>query len=138
MLAAFEDVREHHQPSSQYTSQPTQSQVTPTEHPQRQRNTRRGKPLTHSSDSQSTEGAAVGADEVIAPEHEYNDQAIHFSTAINTGWQKLEQYYNQSDVTPIHRAAVLLHPRMKWRWFEKYWASKPEWIADARASIAEL
>jgi len=27
---------------------------------------------------------------------------------------------------------------MKWRWFEKYWVSKPEWIADARASIAEL
>jgi len=33
MLAAFEDTRERHQSSSQYTSQPTQSQVTPTEHP---------------------------------------------------------------------------------------------------------
>lgn len=138
MLRAFEDARERHQPSSQYTSQPTQSQQTPTERPQRQRNTGRGKPTTDSSDSQSTESSAVRTDEVIAPEHEYNDQAIHFSTAINAGWQKLEHYYNQSDVTPIHRAAVLLHPRMKWRWFEKYWASKPEWIADARRSIAEL
>jgi hypothetical protein len=68
----------------------------------------------------------------------YNDQAIHFSTAVNAGWQKLEHYYNKSDVTPIHRAAVLLHPRMKWRWFERYRRTKPEWIADARIDIAEL
>ena len=27
---------------------------------------------------------------------------------------------------------------MKWRWFEKYWRSKPEWITDARGSITEL
>ena len=45
----------------------------------------------------------------------YYDQAVHFITAVNLGWQKLEHYYNKSDVTPIHRAAVLLHPRMKWR-----------------------
>jgi len=87
---------------------------------------RRSKPQTHSSDSQFTETSAAATDEVVAPELEYNDQAIHFSSAINTGWQKLEFYYNQSDVTPIHRAAVLLHPHMKWRWFEKYWRSKPE------------
>jgi hypothetical protein len=67
----------------------------------------------HLSDSQSTEGATIGADRVIAPKHKYNDQAIHFSIAINASWQKLKQYYNQSDVTLIHRAAVLLHPRMK-------------------------
>jgi hypothetical protein len=67
-----------------------------------------------------TETPAVIADEVVAPKHEYNDQAIYFSSAINAGWQKLKHYYNQSDVTPIHRAAVLLHPRSKWRWFKKY------------------
>jgi hypothetical protein len=80
----------------------------------------------------------VATDEVVAPELEFNDQAVHFSTAINAGWQKLEHYYNQSDVTPIHRAAVLLHPRLKWRWFERYWRTKPEWITDARESITEL
>ncbi|KAM0708864.1 hypothetical protein Q7P35_002900 [Cladosporium inversicolor] len=138
MLRAFEEARKRYQPSSQYTSQPTQSQATPSEQPQGQRNTRKGKRQACLSDSRSTESAAVGTDEVIAPEHEYNDQGVYFSTAINAGWQKLEHYYNQSDVTPIHRAAVLLHPRMKWRWFEKYWRSKPEWIEDARGSITEL
>ena len=68
----------------------------------------------------------------------YYDQAVHFITAVNLGWQKLEHYYNKSDVTPIHRAAVLLHPRMKWRQFERYWRTKPEWIADARTDIAML
>jgi hypothetical protein len=85
-----------------------------------------------------TETSAVGADEDIAMDDGYTDQAIHFSTAVNAGWQKLEHYYNKSDVTPIHRAAVLLHPRMKWRWFERYWRTKLEWIADARADITEL
>jgi hypothetical protein len=138
MLRAFKDACERHQLSSQYTSQPTQSQQTPIGAPQRQRNTQRGKPQTHSSDSQLTETSAAAINDVVAYELEYNDQAIHFSSAINAGWQKLEFYYNQSDVTPIYRAAVLLHPRMKWRWCEKYWRSKPDWIADCRASIAKL
>jgi hypothetical protein len=68
----------------------------------------------------------------------YTDRAVHFSTAVNAGWQKLEYYYNKTDITPIHRAAVVLYPRMKWRWFERYWRTKPEWISDARLSIAEL
>jgi hypothetical protein len=90
------------------------------------------------SDSQLTETSAIRPNEVTAGAEEYNDQQVHFSTALNAGWQKLEFYYNKSDVTPIHRAAVLLHPRMKWRWFERYWAFKPDWIEDARAAIREL
>lgn len=35
-------------------------------------------------------------------------------------------------------AAVLLHPRTKWRWFERYWRLKSEWIDDARTAIGEL
>jgi hypothetical protein len=80
----------------------------------------------------------VRADEDLATSEDYNDLQIHFSTSINAGWQKLEYYYNQSDVTPVLRAAVLLHPRMKWRWFERHWSSKPEWIEDARVSIDQL
>jgi hypothetical protein len=85
-----------------------------------------------------TETPAARSDEDITIDDGYTDQAVHFSTAINAAWQKLEYYYNKTDITPIHRAAVLLHPRMKWRWFERYWRTKPEWIADARLSIAEL
>ena len=96
------------------------------------------------SDSQLTEIPAsasnvdVAASQDVTISEDYNDLGVHFSTAINAGWQKLEQYYSQSDVTPIHRAAVLLHPRLKWRWFERYWRTKPDWIADAREAIAEL
>jgi hypothetical protein len=39
ILRAFEEVHKRHQPTSQNTSQPT-----PSQHPQSQRNTRRGKP----------------------------------------------------------------------------------------------
>jgi hypothetical protein len=85
-----------------------------------------------------TETPAARSDGIIVINEGYTDQAVHFSTAVNVGWQKLEYYYNKSDITPIHRAVVLLHPRMKWRWFERYWRSKPKWIADARKDIAEL
>jgi hypothetical protein len=67
-----------------------------------------------------TETLAAGSNEDTAIAEGYIDQAFHFSTSINAGWQKLEHYYNKSDITPIYRAAVLLHPRMKWRWFERY------------------
>jgi hypothetical protein len=59
----------------------------------------------------------------------------HFSHNVNAAWQKLDAYYTRTDDTSIYRAAVFLHPRLKWRWFEKQWATKPEWIAAARASV---
>jgi hypothetical protein len=39
----------------------------------------------------------------------------HFLTNINLAWQKLDTYFNKTDATPIYRAAVVLHPRLKWR-----------------------
>jgi hypothetical protein len=27
---------------------------------------------------------------------------------------------------------------LKWRWFKRYWRTKPDWIADAYKAIAEL
>jgi hypothetical protein len=62
----------------------------------------------------------------------------HFSTNINAAWQKADYYYNLTDDTPIYRAAVFLHPRLKWRWFEKHWYEKPEWIEDAKHVIKEM
>jgi hypothetical protein len=44
----------------------------------------------------------------------------HYTTNINLGWQKLDYYYNKTDITPVHRVVVFLHLRLKWRWFEKY------------------
>jgi hypothetical protein len=33
---------------------------------------------------------------------------------------------------------VFLHPKLKWRWFKKYWETKPEWIAAAREAVNDL
>jgi hypothetical protein len=62
----------------------------------------------------------------------------HFSANINAAWQKLDQYYTRTDDTPIYRAAVFLHPLLKWRWFDRYRSTKPAWRAAAREAIAEL
>lgn len=51
---------------------------------------------------------------------------------------ELGQDLPDSPKAAIHMAAVLLHPRLKWRWFEKYWKHKHSWIQDAKAAIDEL
>ena len=52
----------------------------------------------------------------------------HFKASINLGWKKLDEYYTKLDESPIFCAAVVLHPRQKWRWFEKHWAGRQEWV----------
>jgi hypothetical protein len=44
----------------------------------------------------------------------------HFNYNLNAAWQKLDDYYTRTDATPIYRLAVVLHPRLKWRWFERH------------------
>lgn len=62
----------------------------------------------------------------------------HFSTNINAAWQKLNDYYTRTDNTPIYRAAVFLHLRLKWRWFERCWETKPKWIVAAREAVTKM
>jgi hypothetical protein len=66
------------------------------------------------------------------------ESEVHFSTNINLAWQKLDAYYNKTDATPIYRAAVVLYPRLKWRWFDRYWAEKPLWRRAAKEAVAAL
>lgn len=77
----------------------------------------------------------VGDAEGNAP---YLNFEHHFSTNINAAWQKLNYYYLLTDETPLYRAAVLLHPRMKWRWFERHWEGRDSWIAEAKRVVKEL
>lgn len=69
-------------------------------------------------------------DTLITPQH-------HFTTSINLGWQKLNEYYNKLDETPVYVAAVVLHPRMKWRYLEKRWADE-EWLMSAKKAFSSL
>lgn len=73
-----------------------------------------------------------------SPEPEYLAAEHHSSTNINLGWQKLDEYCARLDQSPIFCAAVVLHPRRKWRWFEKHWAGRREWINRAKLSIEQL
>lgn len=62
----------------------------------------------------------------------------HFSTNVNLGWQKLDEYYARLDQSLIFCAAVVLHPPQKWRLFEKHWAGHKESIDEAKVSIEQL
>ena len=38
---------------------------------------------------------------------------------LKTGWEKLEKYYQLSDITPVYVAALVLHPRLKFDYINK-------------------
>jgi hypothetical protein len=145
ILQGFERARELHQPSdSQQLSQPPASPRSPSAGHKRRR-TQRSSPERAAITSTTTGSSAGDTNDTVAagpePELESPDYLTlqhHFSANIRRAWKKLDKYYNKSDITPIHRAAVLLHPRLKWRWSEKYWKRKPLWIQDAKAAIDEL
>jgi hypothetical protein len=80
---------------------------------------------TTDSSASNTDDTVTARPEPESESPEYLTLQRHFSANIRRAWKKFDKYYNKSDVTPIHRAAVLLHPRLKWRWFEKYWKHKP-------------
>ena len=73
-----------------------------------------------------------------AEDDEILESQKHFSTNIKLGWQKIDNYFNTTAATPIYRVAVVLHPRLKWRWFEKYWAKKPQWLEAVRKAVDTL
>ena len=50
-------------------------------------------------------------------------------------WNPTNQYYRLTDDSPAYVAAVALHPRFKWRWFEKRWAENVSWQIAAETAI---
>jgi hypothetical protein len=62
----------------------------------------------------------------------------YFKTGVDLGWTKLKKYYTLTDVSPVYRAAILLHPAHKWEYFEEKWARHPRWIKDAKMVVKEL
>lgn len=66
----------------------------------------------------------------------YTDLQSHFSINFNLGWQKFDKYYKLTDDTPIYRAAVVLHPRMKWGWFNRHWGKQhKDWVTKAKTAV---
>ncbi|KAK9312411.1 hypothetical protein V1524DRAFT_439417 [Lipomyces starkeyi] len=46
-------------------------------------------------------------------------------------------YYQRLEDCPAY-AAVALHPRYRWRYFETKWSTRESWITDARAAVQRL
>ena len=62
----------------------------------------------------------------------------HFNINIKLAWQKMNDYYSKLDNTPLYVAAVVLHPRMKWRWIEEQWYERLDWIRQAKSAFNDL
>lgn len=65
----------------------------------------------------------------------------HFKQGIECGWMKLEKYYKLTDVTPVYRAALALHPTYGYDYFEQHWngtMNKPSWFKGMKAVVLGL
>jgi hypothetical protein len=124
LLAHFEDLRRRYPIKEALLKQTAQQQ---------QFELQRQGQLTFSQTSSAVADHVAGApDDQTTSEH-------HFSTNINSGWQKLNAYYAKLDDSPVYVAAVVLHPRMKWRWLEKRWQQeRPDWVDNAKIAFTRL
>ncbi|KAI8411233.1 hypothetical protein FOFC_07827 [Fusarium oxysporum] len=62
----------------------------------------------------------------------------HFRIGINLAWDKLDEYYQRLDETPIYYTAMALHPAYRWDWFDEMWAHKPSWVEKAKEMVADV
>jgi hypothetical protein len=59
------------------------------------------------------------------------------SKMFNSGWSKLDKYYQKTEETAVYVAALVLNPRYKWAYINKNWAKK-QWITRAQKMMQEL
>lgn len=68
----------------------------------------------------------------------YITSESHFAANINLGWQKLNEYYSLLENSPVYIAALVLHPAIKWRYLEKKWNYRPDWLKKAHSDLNGL
>lgn len=160
ILSSFEIARKCHPTAEKQRSQqdplttsnaspPTSPYASPS--PVSRRTTRSSQMHTQTRASAPRNDPTTLTDDVVAEERSinpmgegddpsaYTDVESHFSTNMNLGWQKLDAYYKKTDATPLYRAAVVLHPRMKWQWIQRHWGKlHRQWVDDAHAAVEGL
>ena len=47
----------------------------------------------------------------------------------------MRSYYLYTDLTPTYQAAVVLHPALKFEYFEEKWAENKAWIEDCKTTV---
>lgn len=60
-----------------------------------------------------------------------------FSSRVDAGWLKLNEYYSLMDQSPAYCVALFLHPKYRFDYFEEQWADHKDWITKARTIIRE-
>lgn len=130
LLTHLEEQRQRHLPiqgrqAAPQPSQPSQRHDRPPNDDTSQHQITRGKDGTTTSDWQDIECETLG----------YIDAEQHFSTNINAGWQKLNEYYKRLDDNVVYVAAVVLHPRMKWRYFKTKWTGREDWLSTWKVEL---
>jgi hypothetical protein len=55
---------------------------------------------------------------------------------INSGWEKLDKYYNLTDRSPVYIAAMVLCPAIKWGYFQANW--DPIHLAPSKEKVLAL
>lgn len=67
-----------------------------------------------------------------------SNSAPHLVQSILLAWEKLNKYYSMTDANVVLYAAVVLHPALKYDYFEINWAEHPDWIKDAKCKVEAL
>src|SRR5213080_1234151 len=67
-----------------------------------------------------------------------HSNSSNLSTSIELAWSKLNKYYTLTDVNPILYTSVVLHPSMKYDYFNIKWRDRPSWISHARTCVTSL
>ena len=61
---------------------------------------------------------------------EENSNHRVLSSMICIGWEKLDKHFSATDTEPVYRAAIVLNPKFKWRYFETKWEAG--WVVGAK------
>jgi len=58
--------------------------------------------------------------------------------SITEAWHKTKEYYAKTDTSIAWVAALTLHPRFKFEYFEKGWSDTPRFVTTARTKLKKL
>lgn len=68
------------------------------------------------------------------------DSRTYIRLSIVNAWQKLNDYYEKLDNSPLFAAAVILHPGRSFRWLEDRWDGEGQrvWLQDAKSGLEKF
>jgi hypothetical protein len=62
----------------------------------------------------------------------------HFRVHVQLAWEKINEYYNKLDDTPMYYAALAFHPAFGWNVVEREWDTRPEWVRNAKKMVKQV